>query len=330
MDFQDKSRVELIEELVELRQRLARLQVERQNEVSSLPVSELPGAETLPTESFRKVDPTASVRRIGFEATESIELKSLLTKDVTVSGSFDIRSRIWATTFGKVVQALPIPTLLVEESLHITVANQACGRLAPAYEKIQGKPFVSLFEGPSSAIPAQSILEQVFSDRKPLVGEGAIRIDESLVWARVTFRPVRIMQERFVLVLLEDLTQEKAQLRENEILRMELEERVERRSAQLRKANEELRKEVAERVRAEQEKECVIMDLKKALAQVKKLSGMLPICASCKKIRDDKGYWQQIEAYIRDHSEAQFSHGICPDCARKLYPEFVTDRETIT
>jgi AmiR/NasT family two-component response regulator len=63
-------------------------------------------------------------------------------------------------------------------------------------------------------------------------------------------------------------------------------------------------------------------ELQDALAQVKILSGLLPICASCKKIRDDEGYWHQVEVYIRDHSEARFSHGICPDCARALYPEF--------
>jgi len=62
--------------------------------------------------------------------------------------------------------------------------------------------------------------------------------------------------------------------------------------------------------------------LQDALAEVKTLSGLLPICANCKKIRDDKGYWNQIEAYIRDHSEADFSHSICPECAKKLYPEF--------
>jgi hypothetical protein len=61
-------------------------------------------------------------------------------------------------------------------------------------------------------------------------------------------------------------------------------------------------------------------EMREALSNVKMLSGMLPICASCKKIRDDKGYWNQIEAYIRDHSEADFSHGICPECAKKLYP----------
>jgi len=63
-------------------------------------------------------------------------------------------------------------------------------------------------------------------------------------------------------------------------------------------------------------------ELELALDEVKRLRGILPICANCKKIRDDQGYWQQIETYIRDHSEADFSHGICPDCARELYPEF--------
>jgi len=62
-------------------------------------------------------------------------------------------------------------------------------------------------------------------------------------------------------------------------------------------------------------------ELNKALIEVKTLSGMLPICSYCKKIRDDKGYWNQLEAYIHDHSEAQFSHGICPECARKYFPE---------
>jgi methyl-accepting chemotaxis protein len=57
----------------------------------------------------------------------------------------------------------------------------------------------------------------------------------------------------------------------------------------------------------------------RAEAQVKTLGGMLPICANCKKIRDDGGYWHQIESYVREHSEAEFSHGICPDCAAKLY-----------
>jgi hypothetical protein len=65
----------------------------------------------------------------------------------------------------------------------------------------------------------------------------------------------------------------------------------------------------------------LVAELQKALSEVKQLSGFLPICASCKRIRDDRGYWNQIESYISSHSEAQFSHGICPECVRKLYPE---------
>ncbi len=67
--------------------------------------------------------------------------------------------------------------------------------------------------------------------------------------------------------------------------------------------------------------------LQEAIAKIKQLSGMLPICASCKKIRDDKGYWTRIESYIKDHSEAEFSHSLCPDCAQKLYSELYNDND---
>jgi len=71
----------------------------------------------------------------------------------------------------------------------------------------------------------------------------------------------------------------------------------------------------------EEEREKLINDLRKALAEVKILSGLLPICSACKKIRDDKGYWNQIEVYIQAHSDADFSHSICPGCAKELYPD---------
>jgi len=80
-------------------------------------------------------------------------------------------------------------------------------------------------------------------------------------------------------------------------------------------------KDITERKRAEEDREQLINDLKTALGHVRTLSGLLPICASCKKIRDDHGYWTQIESYIRDHSQAQFTHGVCPECAEHLYPE---------
>ena len=80
-------------------------------------------------------------------------------------------------------------------------------------------------------------------------------------------------------------------------------------------------RDISQQKLAEEEKEKLIIDMRNALSKVKQLSGFLPICASCKKIRDDQGYWNQIESYIRDHSEAEFSHGICPECAKKLYPK---------
>jgi phosphoserine phosphatase RsbU/P len=70
-----------------------------------------------------------------------------------------------------------------------------------------------------------------------------------------------------------------------------------------------------------------LAELRDALDHVKTLRGIVPICASCKKIRDDQGYWQQVEAYVREHTDAQFSHGICPECAAKLYPDFYKARE---
>jgi len=65
--------------------------------------------------------------------------------------------------------------------------------------------------------------------------------------------------------------------------------------------------------------------LRQSKEEVKRLSGLLPICASCKKIRNDEGYWQEIESYLHRHSDTRFSHGICPECAKKLYPEFADD-----
>lgn len=76
---------------------------------------------------------------------------------------------------------------------------------------------------------------------------------------------------------------------------------------------------------AEKEREKLIDELQNALTEVRKLSGLLPICSFCKKIRDDKGYWSQLESYISEHSEARFSHGLCPECIKTHYPDY-TDR----
>jgi hypothetical protein len=87
-----------------------------------------------------------------------------------------------------------------------------------------------------------------------------------------------------------------------------------------------LLKEIEERKRAEEEREIVIAELKEAIGKIKTLRGIIPICSSCKKIRNDEGYWKQLESYIRDNSEAEFTHGICPDCKKELYPELFREK----
>lgn len=81
-------------------------------------------------------------------------------------------------------------------------------------------------------------------------------------------------------------------------------------------------RDITERKRQEKERVQLIQELQDALKRVKTLNGLLPICASCKKIRNDGGYWEQVESYIRSRSNAEFTHGICPDCVRLLYPEY--------
>ncbi|MFN7138443.1 MAG: PAS domain S-box protein [Limisphaerales bacterium] len=89
-------------------------------------------------------------------------------------------------------------------------------------------------------------------------------------------------------------------------------------------------RDITDLKKAEAEKEQLLCDLKTALSQVKTLSGLLPICSGCKKIRDDKGYWQQVEIYIKRYSNAEFTHGFCPDCMQAYYPEYVKKIQAAT
>ena len=84
---------------------------------------------------------------------------------------------------------------------------------------------------------------------------------------------------------------------------------------------------VITRVRVEEDRERLINELEDALEKVKTLSGLIPICANCKSIRDDKGYWHQVEEYLLEHADVLFSHGICDECAKKLYPDLMSEKE---
>ncbi|MDA8431501.1 MAG: hypothetical protein M0Z60_00905, partial [Nitrospiraceae bacterium] len=115
-----------------------------------------------------------------------------------------------------------------------------------------------------------------------------------------------------------DITKRRLTEEELDIHRNHLEWLVGERTAEISRVNERLQREISERQMAEMEREMLIEELREALSNVKTLSGLLPICAWCKKIRDDSGYWRQVEAYVSEHSDAEFTHAICPHCMEKL------------
>jgi two-component system, response regulator PdtaR len=77
------------------------------------------------------------------------------------------------------------------------------------------------------------------------------------------------------------------------------------------------------RAKLENQREVLIIELQEAMSKIKTLSGLIPICAWCKKIRDDQGYWQTVEQYVKEHSQAEFTHGMCPECQKKYMPDDV-------
>jgi PAS domain S-box-containing protein len=86
-----------------------------------------------------------------------------------------------------------------------------------------------------------------------------------------------------------------------------------------------VKEDITDRKHAEEERERLVSELQSALAKIKTLSGLLSMCSSCKKIKDDRGFWQNVETYVRRHSNAEFSHGFCPDCMSELYPDYAAE-----
>lgn len=201
MPDQNKTKEELIVELEALRKRI------RKYEEHDLTVG-MPRQNN----AVGQIDAVPPPLAVDEDSTETIDLNALFTKDVTESGSFDIRGEIWKTTFGKVLQALPITALLVDQHLSIIGTNEACRRFSSDYEDILGSPFSSLFPESSAAQKAQSVIQAVFDDRKPRGFSARLHICSTRIWGRFTLRSIRIMNERFVLGLLEDLTRETEQL----------------------------------------------------------------------------------------------------------------------
>lgn len=190
---------------------------------------------------------------LGLHHTESIDLKGMMQE---LDSSFDeeiAREGFETTAFGKLMQALPIAALFIGKSRKIVFANQSFEKISPDYKLIEGESFDSLFPDQNSAAQIRSLVEKVFETRKTQVLEGILRIEQKKIWARAHLRSLWWGSDQSILVLVEDLTLEKTQLLLQKRMRKELEKRVQQRTADLRKINERLQQEIAERARAEAE-----------------------------------------------------------------------------
>ena len=179
--------------------------------------------------------------------------------------------------------------------------------------------------------PYQSPEEIQASMRKVLVqGEAEFEVrhrtkDGKIRDVNIITRVVNLYGSRVFQTIWHDITERKQAEVTLSKYSEHLEELVKERTAELAAVNTQLQKDISMRKLAEQERESLISELQDAMARIKTLSGLLPTCAWCRKIRDDDGYWKKVETYIEEHSDASFTHGICPECLQKNDPESYQD-----
>lgn len=187
--------------------------------------------------------------------------------------------------------------------------------------------------------PEEKVLSQCFDhffpeNQQPYIRDLLVQLDDELITVgeekslfikdrQILLNMVAVndLSQSFIIAVIHDITERKQNESNMVKQQEELERLVAERTLDLLEANTKLQRDIIERKKLYDQREELIHELENALAKVKTLSGFLPICSSCKKIRDDKGYWQQLEAYLAKHSGAEFSHSICPECSQKLYPE---------
>jgi|GEM_PF-967273 len=185
-----------------------------------------------------------------FEDTESIDVSTLVT-EVTSSGGFDA-TLFRTTSFSKLLQALPLPAVLIDESYRIILANQACGKIGPDPEKLLGVPVADILVASGALQKIQTVLEDVLSTRKPQTCDAVLGTAGTRIWGRLNFRLVRLKEKRLILIVVEDLTLEKKQLLLSQKYQADLEKEVaERKSAEkaLERANRELEHRIQQRTR---------------------------------------------------------------------------------
>jgi PAS domain S-box-containing protein len=197
--------------------------------------------------------------------------------------------------YRRLVEVVPVG-VLVNDDGRITFANRAALDLfgVPSPAALLGKtPFDLLHPGDHDLARDRLRQLQQFGKPVPLVEERVVRADGAVRVAEVAAVPVAVGGRVSTLVALQDVTDRN------------------RAEAEVRTLNAELERRVEERTR----------ELREALENVKQLQGLLPICAWCKKVRDDRDYWHEVEHYVSAHTEARFTHGICPSCLARVAGE---------
>ncbi len=188
----------------------------------------------------------------GAEPTQSIDLQGLVAELDTLGAELRTDD-LERTPFGKLMEAVPIPIVLLDGDRRITFLNQAVGKISQEYDSLRGKEFASLFPNATIGNRVDSLIKIVYFNRQIQVVEAVVQIGNSRIWGRVHLQPLRWGSETYALALIENLTLEKKQLSLQKKLREELEKRVEERTRDLEKMNERLQQEIAERKRAESE-----------------------------------------------------------------------------
>jgi two-component system cell cycle sensor histidine kinase/response regulator CckA len=224
---------------------------------------ELPGSHLLADRETFSASPDADLFSdvtIAFESppepTETIDLRSLVGELY----SRDVRedSRIESTPFGDLLHALPVPVLVLDRPLRIIFANRSWRTIIPDHEKLEGRPFSSLFPTDSVATQVQSLAEKVFEAKRAQVSGVVLEMEKKRMWSRMHLRSINVGRETSLLVIVEDITAErkrlhKTQRQRSQLLktRDELEESVRERTAELNALNEQLLEEIENRKEAE-------------------------------------------------------------------------------
>ncbi|MFH1114424.1 MAG: hypothetical protein V1792_10930 [Pseudomonadota bacterium] len=195
--------------------------------------------------------------------TQTIDLSNLFSSGVYSSGTFDLS--VASTSFGRLLDALPVPAILIDESNTVVFSNHGCAKLTSDYQDMYGVSFLDFLPRPSDLEKAQvladktlALLERVFRTRRPLTAEAILEIHRKRIWARLNLRAVRIASERYVLVLIDDVTSEKKQLelnrrrdKESEEMRRNLEALVDMANSELSAINAQLRSEITDHLRTQ-------------------------------------------------------------------------------